>query len=459
MAQANTRGIGSTTFTLRRPGSACGLVIATARGLPPPAHVPGSTSLSGDRFILSSTRLPRHGLRFAVFLPIALLAAACSDAASGTTGTGGAAGSTSSTGGSTNGTGGAGTGGSTSSTGGSGTGGDMGTPDTTAPAVVFTDPVDGALGQSVNLAVSVGFSEAMDPLTITAKSFTLTQSDGGVAVTGTVSYAGTTAIFLPSSALALGTSYVASVSTAATDLAGNALVKPELWKFTTDAQAAIGPAPVVLGAAGSYVVLAKSAISNVPTSKITGDLALSPAPASYITGFSLTKAGTHWTTPEVIGSVFAADNDPPTPVDLTTAVGAMMTAYTDAAGRPTPGFLELGAGTIGGLTLAPGLYKWTSTVTIPADITLSGAANDTWIFQVAGDLDLAAAKSMKLIGGARAKNIVWQVSGNVTLGTTSHAEGIVMSKTAITLGTGASINGRLFAQTAVSLDSSTVTKP
>ena len=117
----------------------------------------------------------------------------------------------------------------------------------------------------------------------------------------------------------------ASVSTAATDLAGNALAKPELWKFTTDAQAAIGPAPVVLGAAGSYVILAKSAISNVPTSKITGDLALSPAPASYITGFSLTKAGTHWTTPEVIGSVFAADNDPPTPIDLTTAVGAMMT--------------------------------------------------------------------------------------------------------------------------------------
>lgn len=410
--------------------------------------------------MLSSTLHLRLGLRFAVFLPIALLAAACSDAASGTTGTGGATGSTSSTGGSTSTSsgGGSGTGGSTSS-GGGGVGGEAGTPDTTAPTIVFTDPVDGALGQSVNLAVSVGFSEAMDPLTLTAKSFTLIASDGALPVTGTVSYAGTTAIFLPSSALALGTSYVASVSTAATDLAGNALAKPELWKFTTDAQAAIGPAPVVLGAAGSYVVLAKSAISNVPTSKITGDLALSPAPASYITGFSLTKAGTHWTTPEVIGSVFAADNDPPTPIDLTTAVGDMMTAYSDAAGRPTPGFLELGAGTIGGLTLAPGLYKWTSTVTIPADITLSGAANDTWIFQVAGDLDLASAKSMKLIGGARAKNIVWQVSGNVTLGTTAHAEGIVMSKTAITLGTGASINGRLFAQTAVSLDSSTVTRP
>ena len=54
----------------------------------------------------------------------------------------------------------------------------------------------------------------------------------------------------------------------------------------------------------------------------------------------------------------------------------MEAAYTDAAGRPTPDFLELGTGNIGGLTLAPGLYKWTSTVTIPEDVTLSGGCFD-----------------------------------------------------------------------------------
>lgn len=274
-----------------------------------------------------------------------------------------------------------------------------------------------------------------------------------------VSYAGDTALFVPSSKLALDTTYIATITTSVTDLAGNALAEDYTWKFRTDAKEPIGPAPVLLGAAGQYVILAKSTITNVPTSKITGDIALSPAAASYITGFSLTKAGTHWTAPQVVGRVFAADNDPPTPINLTTAVGDMQTAYTDAAGRPTPAFLELGAGSIGGLTLTPGLYKWTTTVTIPADVTLSGAANDVWIFQITGDLQLASAKAMKLIGGARPRNIFWQVAGDVVLGTTSHAEGIMLSKSAIKLGTGASINGRLYAQTAVNLAGVTVTAP
>lgn len=218
-------------------------------------------------------------------------------------------------------------------------------------------------------------------------------------------------------------------------------------------------APVDLGTAENYAVLAKSEISNVPTSIVTGDLGLSPAAASYITGFALTKAGASWSSKQVVGSVFAADNDPPTPTLLTTAVKDMMTAYTDAAGRKLPDFLELGAGAIGGKTLTPGLYKWTSTVTIPADVTLEGDADDVWIFQVSGDLELAAAKSMVLSGGADAANIFWQVAGVAELGTTSHAEGIVLAKTAIKLQTGASIHGRLLAQTAVNLAGATVTAP
>src|SRR4029077_19217865 len=143
--------------------------------------------------------------------------------------------------------------------------------------------------------------------------------------------------------------------------------------------------------------------------------------------------------------------DPPTPMNLTTAVANMQTAYTDAAGRPTPKFLNLGAGAIGGRSLTPGLYKWTTNVTIPTDIAITGAPNDGWIFQISGNLTISAAKKMTLSGGAQPKNIVWQVAGAVDLGTTSHAEGIILSKTAITLETGASINVRLFAQTAVSV--------
>ena len=132
---------------------------------------------------------------------------------------------------------------------------------------------------------------------------------------------------------------------------------------------------------------------------------------------------------------------------------------TDAAGRPTPNFLNLGGGAIGGETLTPGLYKWASTVTIPADVVLAGGPNDVWIFQITGDLMMSSDKQMTLSGGARAKNIFWQVAGLVDIGTTAHAEGVVLSKTAIKLGGGASINGRLLAQTAVNIASSTITKP
>jgi hypothetical protein len=221
----------------------------------------------------------------------------------------------------------------------------------------------------------------------------------------------------------------------------------------------LGPAPVDLGTASNYAIVAKSAISNVPTSVISGDLALSPAAASYITGFALTKAGTSWTSSQVTGLVFAANNDPPTPAQLTTAVSDMLTAYADAAGRASPDFLNLGEGAIGGLTLVPGLYKWTSTLSIPTDITLAGSEDAVWIFQVSGDLKLSADKQMILSGGARPQNVFWQIAGVAELGTTSHAEGVVLSKTAIKLGTGASINGRLLAQTAVSLAGATVTAP
>jgi hypothetical protein len=70
-----------------------------------------------------------------------------------------------------------------------------------------------------------------------------------------------------------------------------------------------------------------------------------------------------------------------------------------------------------------------------------------------------AGKSVLLSGGARAKNIFWQVAGTVNLGTTSHFEGVILSQTAIDLGAGASVNGRLLAQTAVHVASSTVTEP
>jgi hypothetical protein len=149
----------------------------------------------------------------------------------------------------------------------------------------------------------------------------------------------------------------------------------------------------------------------------------------------------------------------PTSSNLTTAVNDMNTGYNDAAGRPSPDFLELGTGNIGGKTLTPGLYKWTNNVTVPTNVTLSGGANDVWIFQIAGNMTVSSAVKVTLVGGAQAKNIFWQVAGTVNIGTTAHVEGVIISKTGITLGTGASLNGRALAQTAVILDGNAVTKP
>jgi len=215
-----------------------------------------------------------------------------------------------------------------------------------------------------------------------------------------------------------------------------------------------GPTPVPLGTAGNYVILAKSGVANTPTSAITGDIGVSPIDHTGITGFPLTPpdaTATFSTTPEVTGKLYASDYVSPTPNNLTTAIGDMMTAYTTAAGRTLPDYTELGAGNIGGLTLAPGLYKWGTGVLIPTSVTLSGTANDTWIFQIAQGLTQSSATSITLTGGALAANVVWQVFGAVTIGTTAHFEGRILSQTSIVLGTGASVNGRLFAQTAVTL--------
>lgn len=221
-----------------------------------------------------------------------------------------------------------------------------------------------------------------------------------------------------------------------------------------------GPAPVVLGAAGNYVILANSAISTVPTSAITGNIGLSPAAASFITGFTLIADATNVfsTSSQVTGQIFASDYSTPTPTNLTTAVGNMLTAYTDAAGR-APDYTELGTGNIGGMTLAPGTYKWSSGVSIPTSVTLNGGPNDVWIFQIAQGITQASATRVILTGGALPKNIFWQVFGVVSIGTTAHMEGVVLSQTAITLATGASVNGRLLAQTAVTLDANAVTEP
>jgi Ice-binding-like len=218
--------------------------------------------------------------------------------------------------------------------------------------------------------------------------------------------------------------------------------------------------PVNLRSLDHFVVVAGSLISNIPGSAITGDIGLSPAAGSNITGFGATEITGHVYTVDATGpagSITAAS-------DLTTAKGDLTLAYNDAAGRtpiPAGPFLNPGAGNIGGLTLIPGLYKFTSGLSIVgSDLTLSGGANDVWIFQIASDLNVGNGIHVILAGGAQAANIFWQVGTSATLGTTSVFKGTILADQSISIKTGASLEGRALASiAAVTLASSSIVLP
>lgn len=219
-----------------------------------------------------------------------------------------------------------------------------------------------------------------------------------------------------------------------------------------------GTAAVNLGGSGNFVILSKSGISTTGLTKITGNIGVSPIAATAITGFGLImdRSGRFSTSSLVTGRVYAASYTAPTRSMLTTAISDMQTAYTDAAGRSKTFPSNLYSGNLGGRTLTHGVYKWTTGVTIPTDVTLAGGSNDVWIFQIAGTLGISSGKHVILTGGAQAKNIFWQVAGATTLGTSSTFNGNILDKTSIAIQTSAVLNGKALAQTAVTLDANTV---
>ena len=258
-----------------------------------------------------------------------------------------------------------------------------------------------------------------------------------------------TATFTPTHALTPNKVYTATLS--------DATATPQRWSFTTDPDGFTAHQPVALGSTATFAILTKTGVTDVYASAITGDVGASPISGSAI---GLTCG-------EMVGNstIYSVDAAGPLPcvrtdaTKLTTAVGDMELAYTDAAGRTLPDFSELGAGEIGGLILKPGLYKWGTDVLISTNLTLNGGANDIFIFQIAGAVKQASATQIILTGGAQAKNVYWQAAGDVSVGTTAQFKGVMLAKTLIAVKTGASVNGRLLAQTAVTLEKNVVTQP
>jgi len=235
--------------------------------------------------------------------------------------------------------------------------------------------------------------------------------------------------------------------------------------FTLTSVIGIGPGNIDLGGAALYTILSKTGISTTGITSITGNIGVSPNAATGITGFGLVMDPSNVFSKSnpsslVSGNVYAADYAVPTPANISTAVSDMETAFTTANNKTLSVITELGAGNITGMTLAPGLYKWGTGLLISASgVTLSGAANDTWVFQIAQGMTVADGAHIILAGGAQAKNIYWITASDAVIGSTVHFNGNILSKTLVSINTGSTVTGRLLGQTAVTLNAATVILP
>jgi len=317
------------------------------------------------------------------------------------------------------------------------------TTDTTPPTITLTSPADAATNVLLNATVSATFSKAMDPVTITASgTFTVSVAGaGGAAVAGSVTYdsASNIATFTPAANLTASTQYTATITNAAKDLAGNALASGTTanpWSFTTGASVgATGPnlgAASTFGAFGGGAGITNQGINTV----INGDIGTTGS-STLVTGFHdagpgciYTETGSNVGT--VNGNIYTAA-PPPTvgcPTEGTATTFAIATqaatdalaAYNSLTPASRPGGTDPGAGQLGGLVLAPGIYKSASGsfLITGSDLTLDaqGDANAIWVFQMASSLTVGAAgapRNIILVNGAQAKNVFWQVGSFATI--------------------------------------------
>ena len=221
---------------------------------------------------------------------------------------------------------------------------------------------------------------------------------------------------------------------------------------------------VNLGTAANYAILTKTGTSTVPDSRIIGNIGVSPAAGTFMTGFSFTAdASAEFSrSTQITGAAYAPTDYPPTPAKLTTAVSDMETAYTDARSRANTRGLNIGhdnSGNISGMLLTPGVYTFDKDINIGSDITFNGNAEDVFILQTTNSVLQSASTSVILEGGAQAKNIFWQVAERVLVGTGSLMQGILLVKTDVVFETSSSLNGRVLAQTFCTLKMATITQP
>jgi len=326
-----------------------------------------------------------------------------------------------------------------------------------APTVLSTNPANLATNVALNSDITALFSQTMDPLTITTGSFTLKL--GSVTVPGSVNTVGATSTFNPTSNLLSGETYTATITIAAENSQGVALAAPHVWTFNTAAP--LGPQPVVLNSVAAYGIIAGVGVRNDAGFSVINDMnvGISPGVRSSITGFPPATV--------VNGAIHASDDLVPTGIAATllAAKQHLVEAYLFAEGAtfPAPQTADVDQG---GLTLAPGIYKASTSLLIQnGDLTLDaqGDANAVWIFQIGSALTTVggAGGNIVLAGGAQAKNIYWQVGSSATIGDNTIFKGNVLALSDITMNSGAVAEGRMLARngTVVMTSTNIITKP
>lgn len=306
----------------------------------------------------------------------------------------------------------------------------------TAPFVIATDPLSNSNGVALNKIITATFNMPMDATTITAITFSL--KIGTLPVSGVVTYSGTTAFFTPSVNLSSNTSYVATISTGAKNVAGVSLASNYVWNFSTIVIPNLGTAAQI-GAFGGNAGVTNQGINTVINNGSIG----TTAAATLVTGFHVSNA-IYTETPlnvgNVTGAIFTAPPAPGTATSFAIASQGLLdanAAYLSISPASMPGGTDPGAGELGGLTLAPGIYKSASgTFNISNGnlvLDAQGNPNAIWVFQTAAGLTVgtagpAGAKSVVLINGALAKNVFWYVGSAATI---NGAGGGVMTGTII----------------------------
>jgi len=325
----------------------------------------------------------------------------------------------------------------------------------TAPMILFTDPSDQDQSVALGQNVSATFNEAMDNSTITTSTYTV--MEGLNPVLGTISFSGNNAIFNPNTPFAAGKTYTVKITNAVKNVGGTNMKNDYVWSFTIPA-VVITPF-VDLGFAARFGILAGVGVSNDAGASVINnlDVGIYPGARSSITGFPPATI--------VNGNSYAADDGGATAAMLNQAKLDLVAAYLFVEGATSPAPATV-SGDLGGQTLAPGIYKSTSTLLVQSgDLTLDagGNPNAVFIFQVASAFTTVggAGGSIILAGNAQPKNIYWQTGSSATIGTYTNFYGNVLALQSITMDPYANAVGRMLAQNGavVMTSTNTITKP